>query len=301
MTPKNGHPPVREADSGPKESSGANASDIHNGTLKRKRLDDSVAQDPLLEEYLSLMSASSRSKAWANEGLQSKSNAAPVHLNEGTKNGAQQPKAVSETTEAPLPPPKPPKRGNNEPSSAKLHVLGTDKSSTLAPQKSATDITDTKSADDDHDNRQGQAGAAVSDRDWLRSKTSRLLGLVDDDEDLTPAATAVQHVEERTEQNPPVDYGDNHSNDGAETEAKPVDIGGSDETQPNESRRLFVRNLAYTATAEDIRQCFLPYGELTEVRTTSRLRLLIYGRIFVMKTLIGTSYALRVITPSRFF
>ena len=100
----------------------------------------------------------------------------------------------------------------------------------------------------------------VSDADWIRSKTSRLLDLVDD------ASTFL------TLRDPP----------GPTAQpAEPLDteMAGAEETQQSEAQvaietisqsgRLFVRNLPYSATEGELRQHFLACGELQEVNHIS--------------------------------
>ena len=108
-----------------------------------------------------------------------------------------------------------------------------------------------------------------SDMDWLRSKTSRLLGLLDEEEqaDLNsqPAAPTSKTVE-------PIEEED--SDDVEETPAAEVPVAeepveekdyNADVELIRISGRLFLRNLAYDATEADLETVFAPFGKIDEV------------------------------------
>lgn len=121
------------------------------------------------------------------------------------------------------------------------------------------------------------AGAHVaSDEDWLRSRTSRLLGLQDDDEALMPRAPFVEHgnVAASSEMQQPSPSGD-VAEAATQAELEPVREADQKTVTPPADRgeadfgsgRLFVRNLAYTATEEDLRSTFetSDFGPVEEV------------------------------------
>jgi multiple RNA-binding domain-containing protein 1 len=116
--------------------------------------------------------------------------------------------------------------------------------------------------------------AAPEDDDWLRSRTNRLLDLVDpDDLERTlvqgPSTTETDHAEggdamEITPADPPA------ANDEPMVETTVEASGGEpakDDTLESIRRtsRLFVRNLPYSATQEDLRAAFEQFGTLEEV------------------------------------
>lgn len=125
----------------------------------------------------------------------------------------------------------------------------------------------------------------LNDKDWIRSRTSRLLGLVDeedenhattnvrDDPDNTPdddsKASPAQAAQQPT---PPLKHNDE---DVDENDDAPVDT--SDEAnevqldQVRNSRRLFLRNLPYTATEGDLLKPFEAFGTIQEVSPGSLL------------------------------
>lgn len=121
--------------------------------------------------------------------------------------------------------------------------------------------------------------APTTDDDWLRSRTNRLLDLVDEDDDIptpvpfhpvpTEAQDSVREEDKEVEKKPEkIDK---------EPSPEPMEIENSPETDVKESddniiksirktSRLFVRNLPYVATEDDLRKHFEQYGNIEEVR-----------------------------------
>jgi multiple RNA-binding domain-containing protein 1 len=109
----------------------------------------------------------------------------------------------------------------------------------------------------------------VSDADWLRSRTNRILDLVADDEEPTsdappPKVPREQRASPQLEAEPieqPVD-----------TElsvAQQLEVPTSTEVEKiRETGRLYLRNLHYEIAEEDLREHFSKYGALEEVRPT---------------------------------
>ena len=135
----------------------------------------------------------------------------------------------------------------------------------------------TKLASEEQNAESGVDGAApVSDTDWYRSKTSRLLGLLDEEEEEAAAAprhndseseedkvvTAKPAVEEPVSSIPTPPADDNLKQDEADTAAGTVD---ADVEAVRKSMRLFVRNLPYDARKEDLETEFERFGNLEEV------------------------------------
>ncbi|KAK3943689.1 putative multiple RNA-binding domain-containing protein [Diplogelasinospora grovesii] len=115
--------------------------------------------------------------------------------------------------------------------------------------------------------------AGATDDDWLRSRTSRLLDLVDPDDPNFVAARAPAPASAPAALQPPasgdaqeetVDHDDTPVDDAAE---KPSQPKTHDEAVRliEKTSRLFLRNLSYTVTEDDIRQHFATFGELGEV------------------------------------
>jgi multiple RNA-binding domain-containing protein 1 len=119
----------------------------------------------------------------------------------------------------------------------------------------------------------------VSDADWARSRTSRLLGLLDDDEeeeennrpkpraasvsssemeDVVPTKSAPSKAATTTDTSAPAAAVDESAQ--PEADAEPTGVRAS--------MRLFVRNLPYDVQQEDLQSEFASYGNVEEVSTT---------------------------------
>lgn len=107
----------------------------------------------------------------------------------------------------------------------------------------------------------------VSDMDWLRSRTNRVLELVEDDE--VPAASAP--VAQRAVPQPaPIEE---DSAEAVEAQPEPVpstaeqskDAAPDEEDKIRETGRLYLRNLHYEVTEDDLRERFSKHGALEEV------------------------------------
>ena len=110
---------------------------------------------------------------------------------------------------------------------------------------------------------------ATSDADWLRSRTSRLLGLVDDDQVINERlyegrrANTLIRSHDRS-----VSRSEEPPTESAEMNGNPKAEDGKEESPPlnthmqedHRSSRLFVRNLTYTAIEEDLRAHFSSTG-----------------------------------------
>ncbi|KAM0455214.1 hypothetical protein ACHAPV_000503 [Trichoderma viride] len=120
-----------------------------------------------------------------------------------------------------------------------------------------------------------QTSVDATDDDWLRSRTNRLLDLVDPDDLPQPAEPAAVDKSVR-------DDGENndttHSSHQIVSEEAPDQTNdqGANYTAAEDAiatitrtSRLFVRNLPYTATEEDLHQKFGEFGTLQEVHLPS--------------------------------
>ncbi|KAG5926611.1 hypothetical protein E4U42_003120 [Claviceps africana] len=105
---------------------------------------------------------------------------------------------------------------------------------------------------------------SVTDDDWLRSRTNRLLDLVEPD-DLASGAVSSQ------DQDIKLDGKTSHSTDVvlpdmADEETASQEMVGQDPVQViSRTSRLFVRNLSYSTTEDDLREAFNGFGALQEV------------------------------------
>lgn len=158
-----------------------------------------------------------------------------------------------------------------------------------------------------------QVDTATSDANWLRSRTSRLLGLVDDEDSGVLATTSKEGNRQNTgdrgmslpkEQTPTSDA--SVQTDEEPTQEAPTSTNVTPLEAPEDSSatgRLFIRNLPYSVAEDELRAHFAPYGELEEVSLLSSYdrcrKLLCYD--LVMNILIGTPYAMHVMLAGRVF
>ncbi|KAL8658043.1 MAG: hypothetical protein Q9226_001332 [Calogaya cf. arnoldii] len=234
-------------------------------SLKRKRDDRSK-----LDEFLVVMQPVSKSRTWANAEQDIKGNKVgrPVVIVDGAFGGegvAQHPNDA-EYQEVPQKPKKPRKSIKEaSPSPEKLQPL------TAVP-------VDTESGQDTEVSPPagGPEASTITDDDWLRSRTSRLLGLEDDDVP-TPENT---HDSERLSKGEASGNAQSQSSSEISGAGAQVDADLVEQTNPDAmlvapetdektvvTGRLFVRNLPYTVTDQDLRHHFeqLGHGQVEEV------------------------------------
>ena len=210
---------------------------------KRSELDESDAK---LKEFLEVMQPAAKSKAWAAQAEDSEppTKIQAIEIPDGESDGEYE--AIPKTLRAKSPP-----------------------KSIVLPEPSPV-VSTTEPAQLDEIVADA-SGPAVTDDEWMRSRTNRLLDLVDPDDIVieqgaTPKATA-DVVEEQIVKQP----------NGPDKDELP-DLPDTEEVEIEEeipdptieaiksSGRLFVRNLAYTATEQELREHFEVYGSLDEVR-----------------------------------
>ncbi|KAL8839376.1 MAG: hypothetical protein Q9170_001770 [Blastenia crenularia] len=229
-------------------------------SLKRKREEEvQSAKHPKLQEYLGVMQPVSQSRTWANEEPSEANSAQQNDVNDGNgidkpisrgndeidyqevpKKKKQAPKVSRETTPTPV----------EVPPTLALHDLA---GPTMDTEKMPAMIN-------------GEIPSATDD-DWLRSRTSRLLDLVDDDDSSKPQAEKNEMqkgrsliVAEQRSRSGSVDSGVQAGDNVHLTEIQAAPTSASISDTIPASNRLFVRNLPYTATEHDIRQHFEHFG-----------------------------------------
>ena len=271
---------------------GTTDSAANDGGLKRKR--DSLTKedtDPKLAEFLEAYKPKSKRKAWEDEQFGVPAADPAVSVSQGVTAAADEP-SDEEYGEVPAKM----KRAKREVGGK--HSLP-DAERDLQEQEAKSEVaTEEKPV---QDSEEGQM-TAVTDEDWARSRTSRLLGLLDDDEGNESTANGLHsrpafseaedsdgedivkgtnqatiHKEAaRTMPTPPSD----------EPEAKGVNDTDNDIAATIGSTRLFVRNLPFDVRPEELEADFAPFGSIEEVSSHP------FSAIFVMMIgLIGTSYA----------
>lgn len=235
---------------------------ILNAATKRKRSDVDEA-DPKLKEFLEVMQPASKAKKWdtgVDDSEEPPTKIQAIDLPEGESDGEYEvvPKKAKKSSPLPI----------------------------MAPVVAAPTtipVADPEIVDEP------MLDISATDDDWLRSRTNRLLDLVDPADAViasAPVSASVNTVAETT-----IPQADDTVDD--VQEVTPVEEEDEEEEKPDptleaikSNGRLFVRNLPYTATEEDLRAHFEPFGGLEEVSY-----ILICSPRFMMNIQIGTAYA----------
>lgn len=227
--------------------------------LKRKRDGDTI-KDSKTQEYLSLLQQPSKTRTWANDDQLP----APVETDSHTQE-QEQPFDVDDQGELTYAQRKKAKLGQDANESSHDSVD--------AGHQSTIDESDGQPLPGKHEEESEDPQkdhAPVSDSDWLRSKTSRLLGLLDENEQETfapPAAATnptpiidsnVEKLEAESPEKPAVsDLAKAPTAAEVDTNIENIRI----------SARLFVRNLSYETKESELEPVFSPFGKIEEVMT----------------------------------
>ncbi|KAJ5170202.1 uncharacterized protein N7500_002985 [Penicillium coprophilum] len=235
--------------------------------LKRKR-DGENKSDPKLQEYLSLMGSSSKTRTWANddEMIKPSVDTIPV-INQPTQEEEELQELPSRSKKV---------KKEEYPTVAEPEQ----------PQPMLVDKSEEKEDQEtpEQDNFAGPEveTAPVSDADWLRSKTSRLLGLLDEEEQdefdqqkATAPTTAVTRAASPPSSDNESPQRDEESRTAAIEKSAPntTDVDSTNEATPidpnidliRNSARLFLRNLAYDTTESDLQPIFERFGKIDEI------------------------------------
>jgi multiple RNA-binding domain-containing protein 1 len=239
--------------------------------LKRKR--EEKSQDPKLQEYLSVMGGSSKTRTWANDDEMIKPSAetAPV---------INQPVQEEEDEFQELP--SHPKKAKTEKPAV---VEKPEQPEPMVVDQSGEE--ESQEAPEQEQQEPEPESAPVSDADWLRSKTSRLLGLLDEDEQdefeqhktAAPPAAPVKAAPVKAAPAPssPGDESPQRDEESRtmafENVPNTTDDDSNNQPTPEDpnvdlirnSARLFLRNLAYDTTDADLKPIFEKFGKLEEV------------------------------------
>jgi len=111
---------------------------------------------------------------------------------------------------------------------------------------------------------------AVSDADWLRSRTNRVLELVEDDQEplaipSTPAVDGPVPVQPAVSHPTPDSAPEKFKVEAHATEDQSVEVASSEEDRIRETGRLYLRNLHFEVAEDDLREQFSKHGPLEEV------------------------------------
>ncbi|CAG8893116.1 unnamed protein product [Penicillium egyptiacum] len=239
--------------------------------LKRKRDGEKKSQDPKLQEYLSLMGSSSKTRTWANDDEM-------IRPSADTVPAINQPLQEEEEIQDLPSHPKKPK---------------TETVPTVAMPEQPEPMVIDKGEEEEAQETPEEGNSAevevetrpISDEDWLRSKTSRLLGLLDEEEqeefDQHKAAAAT--IASTKAVSPPSSSGDKSPRRDEDSRTVAIekippnttDVDSTSEATPEDpnidlirnSARLFLRNLAYDTAESDLQPIFERFGKIEEVST----------------------------------
>jgi multiple RNA-binding domain-containing protein 1 len=145
-----------------------------------------------------------------------------------------------------------------------------------SPEASLEEQGDVNASDDPNE----AAPGPVSDGDWLRGKTSRVLDLRDPDAEWgTPTAIEKPLTPESLQD--------------ADISEETTDLAEHEDTKPDTdpivdvpNARLFVRNLAFSASQQELETLFAAHGKIEEVCAAKFSPIILHDDL-----LIGTTYA----------
>lgn len=221
--------------------------------MKRKR--DEVEQDPKLKEFLEIYQPPSKTNIWTDGDAQiAAGNHVPV---ENSVQDVVVPADESDDEYQVIA--KKPKTVDTQPSPVTVLANSTEghPAETLdATMPDAPDAPDSLIATTDDQ-------PATTDDDWLRSKTNRLLDLVqDDDVPITPASAPTKPATEKRASPAPAEQQTEPAQPSTESTAG---FASSEEDKIRETGRLYLRNLHFEVAEDDIKMHFSKYGSLDEV------------------------------------
>ncbi|PQE03319.1 hypothetical protein CJF30_00005566 [Rutstroemia sp. NJR-2017a BBW] len=242
-----------------KQETDAKAAEKLNAGTKRKRSDVEAA-DPKLQEFLEVMQPASKSKIWDTGAMDNAIDEPPTKVQ-----AIEAPAGESDDEYQSVPR----KERKKNPAKAIESQL---------PPPSALEAPQTAIIANQQDLPAAAAtvdNEAATDDDWLRSHTSRLLDVMDPEDVISKPQqqSQVANAEKVTEVEPEVNTpAENMDIDEPEEEEDGVDLKQDNKAEDLDTTleairsngRLFVRNLPYSATEDDLRKHFEQYGSLEE-------------------------------------
>ncbi|DAA78075.1 TPA_exp: Uncharacterized protein A8136_5778 [Trichophyton benhamiae CBS 112371] len=210
-------------------------------SLKRKRDTQDTEEDEKLQEYLTAMQPPTKSRTWADSG------AIPT--------AHQEQKPATDAAKEPT-------EGEDD---VEMHNVET----------AVTDIpvTEQEAKSDDVDAvNVNENPVQQNDDDWLRSKTSRLLGLLDDEDEMAAETWKGKPLENATDQ-PPVPAKIPSTKAAVEEgESVPEPPPDANIESIRLTGRLFIRNLPYNASEDDLNATFSRFGKIEETHVATDTR-----------------------------
>lgn len=264
---------------------------------KRKRdTAEQVNGKSKLQEYLHVMQAPSKSKLWSNEDLVRPQGAAHSTL------GSPQLNTIGEHVNGDYETVQKKLKSAIRPNQDRELLYSSEENHTTAtmPMPQSNVLSEAPSLPLD------QGLPITSDGDWLRSRASDLVEADRTDDAMPPKVspgTDILAQESITAHQLPRGIISDLS---IQAEA----ASGSQLSTPtivsgHATGRLFVRNLAYASTEDELREYFTSQGSdsIQEVRSIASFHVFIYmfWQIFMMNILIGTTYVQHMMLPGRVF
>lgn len=259
-----------------------NDQQIHDMDSQGHQFDD--APNPKLQEFLSTMKPSSKGKTWGNEDSLTSGQPLPqtVIVEQGKIDSSDEDyRSISKKR----------KRQDNH----GTHSEGSDGINMLtqaehnnpkvvddAKTRTVIPIEDSMQVDERmvSEKQVDLPPTTTSDSEWMRSKTSRLLGLVDDDEfaretqrplngQQDKAELSESEAENGRQQLVVYDKKDHTDDSGHDEITEQIDAS----QKMLGTARLFLRNLSYQTSETELEKHFANYGSIEEVKKTFRLLL----------------------------
>ncbi|KAF2032946.1 RNA-binding domain-containing protein [Setomelanomma holmii] len=229
---------------------------LQENALKRKREQAEQEQDPKLKEFLQVYQPPSQTNIWTNGDSQIGAPTAAVEnpveqlaapedeSDDDYQVITKKPKATSKIPEQPI-------WSKHPEVSAGL----------IDPIHKTPPPTDEVERDDEATtNDRG----AVSDIDWLRSRTNRVLDLVEADEESLVEASMPDVQPQTYQQTLPAAPKEQHKT--VQSKQQPTEIESSSEVDKiRDTGRLYLRNLHFDVTEDELREHFSKFGQLEEV------------------------------------
>lgn len=245
--------------------------------LKRKRShgEEEKKDDPKLKEFLDLYKAKGKKKAWeadvaVDESFTPRENERPAL--EESVSIAQAAVAAGASDDEYEHVRKKTKRGSSDIATNTVQLEAEPKAATTDEKWEG--FNDDAEAEEPQDSEQTQT--AISDQDWARSKTSRLLGLLDDDEEQQTSTIPQMRDSETMDVDDSAVVGPPEPVSKAEPVSSiptpPADDNVVEQRVDKEiesvrkTMRLFVRNLPYDVQHNELEAEFSTFGNLEEVR-----------------------------------
>lgn len=250
---------VNDSESGRADFQESDLTDT-NTDEKRKRKREGAPEsegNPKLQEFLEVMRPPSKSNIWENQNAKYSQGSARLSL--GAEN-AMTPAAQQDEAREHVP-----KKRKKE-----RQVEGKDVVPAEVPEPPGIPSVDAKTVPSDRDlseeatRERMTESLAVSDADWLRARTSRLLGLMDDEDVQATPLPEEAPTEKASLSEIPELVNDRSVSDASVQTDEELEVEGAiSENEAAGNGRLFVRNLTYTVTEEDLRKHFEDRGHGT--------------------------------------